>query len=358
VTIAVVAAGTGGHVYPALAIGEALVERGMSRGQVVFFGGDRLEATAVPAAGFPFVSFALVRLERSLTPRNLRIPFVLRRTAAAMAAELVSRNTKVVLGMGGYATVPAALAVKRCDIPLFLQEQNAAPGLATRFAARRAEATFLGLPGAAEALPRSILTGNPLRPELGSFDRERLRREAMDRYGIGSESVVLGVSGGSLGARVLNESVAALVQRYGGGPLTVLHLTGREAAPAMVRRAETSPLPWLCLPFEERMDLFYAAVDLLLCRAGAMTVSEVAATRTAAVLVPLERVGQHHNAAALENAGAARVVRQAELPRLPEIVEELLGNPGLRAEMAAATEEVARPHAASVIAAHLLEAAA
>jgi len=357
VTIVLVAAGTGGHIFPALAIGEALVERGVPRSQVVFFGGDRLEATAVPAAGFPFVGFSLVRLERSFTPRNLLIPVAVRRTAGAMARELTARHVGVVLGMSGYATVPAALAAPRSGAALFLQEQNAVPGLAARFAARRARATFLGLPGAAQSLPRSVLTGNPLRPEIVSFDRQRLRQEARHRYGIAAESTVLGVAGGSLGARVLNESVAAVVERWKAGPLTVLHLTGREAAAAMTRRSEAAPLPWLCLPFEERMDLFYAAADLLLCRAGAMTVSEVAATGTPAVLVPLERVGQHHNAAALEDVGAARVVRQAEVSRLPEIVIELLGDADVRAGMSSAAATVAHRDAAHVIAAHLLEAA-
>jgi len=357
VTIAIVAAGTGGHVYPALAIGETLVERGVPRAEVVFFGGDRLEATKVPAAGFPFVGFDLVRLERSLTPKNLQIPFAVRRTARAMADELTGRGAKVVLGMSGYATVPAAIAARRTGAALFVQEQNAKPGLATRFAARRAQAIFLGLPGPAEALPRSVLTGNPLRREIVSFDRAKLGAEARRRYNITPSSVVLGVMGGSLGARAINESAAIVVEQWSGGPLAVLHLAGQEAADEMARRAQTSPLQWLCLPSEDRMDLFYAAVDLVLCRAGAMTVSEVAATATAAVLVPLERVGQHHNAAALENAGGARVVRQADLPLLPTLVKELLGAPDIRAQMSAAAAAVALPHAADIIAGHLLETA-
>jgi UDP-N-acetylglucosamine--N-acetylmuramyl-(pentapeptide) pyrophosphoryl-undecaprenol N-acetylglucosamine transferase len=355
-TVAIAAAGTGGHVFPALAVARALVEQGLGPGEVVFFGGDRLEARAVPAAGFPFEAFELVALRRSLSPRNLRIPLVLRQTGRAMAAALERHGARVLLAMGGYVSVPATRAARRLGIPVFLQEQNAVPGLAVRLAARRAQATFLGLPGPAERLPRAILTGNPLRPALAAFDRVALRTEARRRYSLPEGATVLGVLGGSLGARVLNEAVRSIVAAPREGSLAVLHLAGAGAA-EVAPLAASSPLPWRCLPFEEQMEFFYAASDLVLCRAGAMTVSELAATGTPAVLVPLDRVGQQHNAVCLVAAGAARVVPQAEAGRLAERVGELLGEPGARAEMSRRAREAARPGAAGEIAARLLEAA-
>lgn len=355
-TIAITAAGTGGHVLPALAVGRELVAGGLDPTQIVFFGGDRFEAKAVPAAGFPLEVFRLVALQRSLSARNLAIPVVVQRTARAMAAVLQARRVRAMLGMGGYATVPAALAARRLGLPFFVQEQNAVPGLAVRLAARRARAAFVGLPGPAERLPRAILTGNPLRAELARFDRPALRLEAQRRYELPAGATVLGVLGGSLGARVLNQAVPAIVDGWRGGPLAVVHLAGIEVS-TVARRATASSLPWRCLSFEEEMQYFYAAADLVLCRAGAMTVSELAATGTPSVLVPLERVGQQHNAAALVAAGGARSVPQVEVGRLPELVGELLGDPTARAAMAAAARGRAFPDAAAVIAERLREAA-
>lgn len=355
-TIAIAAAGTGGHVLPALAVGEELVADGLDPSRVVFLGGDRFEAEAVPAAGFPFEQFRLVGLRRNLSARNLAIPVTVQRAVRAMTAALQAHGVRAVLGMGGYATVPAALAARRLGLPFFVQEQNAVPGLAVRLAARRARAAFVGLPGPAERLPRAVLTGNPLRTELARFDREALRVEARRRYDLPAGTAVLGVLGGSLGARVLNQTVPTIVDGWQGVPLAVVHLAGIETE-TVAPRAAASSLPWRCLSFEHDMQYFYAAADLVLCRAGAMTISELAATGTPAVLVPLERVGQQHNAAALVAAGGARSVPQAEVGRLPGLVADLLGDPAARSAMAAAARDRAFPDAAVAIARRLREAA-
>ncbi|MDX1690137.1 MAG: glycosyltransferase [Acidimicrobiia bacterium] len=353
-SVVVAAAGTGGHVYPALVIAEAIVACGVAREEVVVFGGDRRAASAAPEAGFPFVGFELTKLRRSFSPSNLAIPFVLRRTIRAMAEEMRRRRTGAVLGMSGYVTVPAALAAGRASAPFLLHEQNGSPGLAARFAARRAQATFLGLPGRAERLPRSRLVGNPLRPELRAFDRDRLRSEGRARYDLDVAGPVLGVVGGSLGARVLNESVAPTVERLPDGA-AVVQLTGEARAGVS---AERDPrIPWRQLAYEDRMDLFYAACDLVLCRAGAMTVSEVAATRTPAVFVPLESVGQQHNAAALVDRGAATMVVQADAASLPDVVVGLAGNEEERRRMAAASGPIGAADAAMDVARAVVEVA-
>jgi UDP-N-acetylglucosamine--N-acetylmuramyl-(pentapeptide) pyrophosphoryl-undecaprenol N-acetylglucosamine transferase len=353
VTFVIAAAGTGGHVYPALAIAEAMVGAGRSRDEIVVFGGRRKAETAASDAGFGFVGFELAKLRRSFTPSNLAIPIVLRRTVKAMAAELERRETRAVLGMSGYVTVPAALAARRMGIPFFLHEQNAKPGLAARFASRRARRTFLGLPGRAERLPRSELVGNPLRPELQAFERARLRPEALARYDLPSESVVVGILGGSLGAKVLNEAAAGIAGHAPDGTALV-HLTGEARAGASAER--DSRLPWRQLAYEDRMDLFFAACDLVVCRAGAMTVSEIAATRTPAVFVPLESVGQQFNAAALGDG--AIVVRQDDAGSLPGLVAALVDDPGRRARMTNASGPIGEPDPAGAVAEALLQVAA
>lgn len=354
-TFAIAAAGTGGHVYPALSVAAALVARGVPHREILFLGGDRFEARAVPEAGFPFVGYELTKLRRSLSIENLKIPVVLRRTASSMASELRRADVRVVLGMSGYVTVPAAMAARRAGLPFFLQEQNADPGLAARYASRRAVATFLGLPGQAERLARSEVVGNPLRSSIAGFDRDALRGPARRDYGVDGSGPVVGVLGGSLGARVLNQSVEQIVA--GGAAGAVIHLTGPDAYEEMRHRSAGSPVPWVTRPFEPEMERFYAAVDLAVCRAGAMTVSELAATATPAILVPLARVGQQWNARSLGDAGGAVIVEEGDVASLPDRVESMLANETGLATMSRAAGSQARPEAATVIADRLIEAA-
>lgn len=347
----VAAAGTGGHVLPGLAIADALRRRGADPGEIHFLGGDRFEATAVPAAGYPFHGFRLARLVRSATPSNLAIPFITGSTSRAMAQTMRDLAADVVIGMSGYVTVPASLASRQAGVRLVVHEQNSAPTLAARFGARLAERTLLGLPGPAERLPRSEVVGNPLRSELRSFDREALRDQARRRYGLSVEGPVLGIIGGSLGARVLNESVAAIVATTGS---RVVHLTGPAEAGLTAGEGEGR---WVRRTYEPQMDQFYAAVDLVVCRAGAMTVSELAATATPSILVPLERVGQLDNARVLHEAGAGVIIRQSDIATLPGQAAALLGAPDRLADMSARARRAARPDAAEVVADRLMEIA-
>lgn len=353
-TVIIAAAGTGGHVNPAIAVAEALRARHLDRDRVVFFGGDRFEAEAVPRAGFSFVRFELTRLHRRLTAENLKIPAVVRRTAAEMTQQMHTLGARAVLALGGYVAVPAVMAARRAAVPFFLQEQNALPGLASRFAARRARATFLGLPGRSERLPRSRLVGNPLPGPIDRFDREALRPPARERYGLPRAGPVLGVLGGSQGARVLNRSVGELSKVA--GLEGVVHLTGESEHAETSRRAGEVDLPWRCVPFESEMEYFYAAVDLVVCRAGAMTVSELAATGTPAILVPLERVGQRANTALLAGAGAALVIEERSLGGMAAALAELVSDQTRLARMAQAAQSVARYQAAEIIAGELIDA--
>jgi len=355
VTYVIAAAGTGGHVNPALSVAEALVERGVSRRDVLFLGGSRFESRTVPDAGFRFVGFELTHLRRSLSAENLRIPSVLRRTSAAMSREMRDADAGVVLGMSGYVTVPAAMAARRASVPFVLQEQNAVAGLAARFAARRAVRTFLGLPGQAQRLPRSVLIGNPLRPEFEAFDRQALRPQARRRYGIERAERVVGILGGSQGARVLNQAADGIARHSGAG--AIVHLTGLDAAAEMQQVAAGSSLPWICVPYEAEMQHFFAAVDVVVCRAGAMTVSELAATGTPSVLVPLRRVGQRGNAEILADMGAGVVVDEPEIGMVPDRVGALLADEHRRAAMARSVRELHRADAGAAIADSLIEVA-
>ncbi len=353
---ALAAAGTGGHVFPALRVADELVRQGASRDDVVLFGGDRMEASAVPAAGYELVRLPLQGLERALTWRNLRIPARLAAAVRLARRELRQRATRALAAFGGYATIPTAWAARREGVPLAIQEQNAVAGLANRVAARWAQRVYLGFE--THHLTGEVV-GNPLTPEIDDFDRAALRPTAMERYGVPADRFVLGVYGGSLGANALNEATQALVETWDGPPLSVVHLVGRAHAEALSGRPAAAA-GWRVLPFEPEMHYFYAVADLVVGRSSALSTSELAATGTPAVLVPraVTRAG-HYEAHArwLGGAGAAEVLREDELGRLPALVAELATDRDRLERMAAAARSVARTGAAARIASDLIEVA-
>jgi UDP-N-acetylglucosamine--N-acetylmuramyl-(pentapeptide) pyrophosphoryl-undecaprenol N-acetylglucosamine transferase len=356
VTFAIAAAGTGGHVFPGLAVGEALVAGGVSRSDVMYLGGDRLEATVYPEAGFGLHQVELRGLQRSLSPKNLTLPGVVWRAVSSMSAEMRARGVGAVLGLGGYVTIPAALAARRLGVPFAVSEQNAEAGLANAVAGRFADRCFGAFPET-RRLPRAEWVGNPIRASLAGFDRRSLEATARGRYGLDPDVPVLGVFGGSLGAGVLNRAVAGMVTAWDGRDVQILHLAGTEHAPDLERVAAGASIRWVVVAFETRMELFYAACDLVLARAGG-AVAELAATATPSILVPgAFGSGRHQqaNAAAFARRGAAHVITEDRLADLGDSVRRLLGDAGGRAEMGKAAGAMARPHAAEVIAAALEE---
>lgn len=354
-SFAIAAAGTGGHVYPGLAVGEALVDLGVDRDDVLFIGGKRLAATVYPEAGFPFLSVELRGLSRSLTMANLGIPRVVFRAERVIRGALRERGVRVVLGLGGYVTVPAGLATRRLGLPLALAEQNAEAGLANRFAGRFADRTFGAFPST-KGLPRARWVGNPIRKALADFDRERLRPAALQRWDLDPALPVMGVFGGSLGAGAINAAVVRMLGNWEGPEIQVLHLAGR-GYEEVSEAARVSPLRWVVLDFCDVMEEFYAACDLVVARAGG-SVAELTATGTPAVLVPGGFGSGGHqaaNAAVLEEAGAATLVPEEGLDALGPIVAELVADPGRRRSMTTAARGLARPHAATAIARELVE---
>jgi UDP-N-acetylglucosamine--N-acetylmuramyl-(pentapeptide) pyrophosphoryl-undecaprenol N-acetylglucosamine transferase len=350
-TYAIAAAGTGGHIFPGLAVGEALMALGVSPDEILYVGGSRLEATVYPEAGFPFLSVDIRGLERRLTLANFGIPRMVWRARGRVAAEFGRRAVKVLLGMGGYVTVPACLAARRLEIAYMLSEQNAESGLANRLMARRASRVFVAFEPT-QGLAHGLWVGNPIRSGLANFNREDLRHQAIRRYQLQPEVPVLGVFGGSLGAGVINRAVAELAASWSGSPIQILHLAGTAHQAELTARVATSSVCWRVVGFETEMAWFYAAADLVLARAGG-AVAELSATATPAILVPGgfgSGAHQKVNAERLAAAGAALVVTEQQLGSLPALVEDLLGSPGRRTEMAAAGRVLAKPHAAAAIA--------
>lgn len=352
--VALAAGGTGGHVFPALAVAEAIGDRA----DLVFLGGHRLEATVVPAAGIELVQAAVRGLERSFTLRNLGIPTAVWAATRLFASAMRDRGVKAVLATGGYVTVPAALAARRLGLPYFLHEQNAHAGLANRLMGRWAEATFTSFPGTVGAR-REVHVGNPIRAAIVGLDRGSQREPARHRYGLDRDRPTIGIVGGSLGSGPINAAMIGLAPRLAAAGVQVLHLAGRRFADEVESATAGLALPWRVVGFEEEMQWFYAAVDLVVARASGM-VAEFTATGTPAVLIPGEFGSKGHQAASalyLERAGAARLVPESQIDSLGTVVLELVNSDPVRAEMATRALAIGRPDAAKVIAEEVLRAA-
>ncbi|MDR3352593.1 MAG: undecaprenyldiphospho-muramoylpentapeptide beta-N-acetylglucosaminyltransferase [Zoogloeaceae bacterium] len=341
-SILIMAGGTGGHIFPALAVAQVLREAGW---RVVWTGNpDGMEARLVPQHGFPveFVRFAALRGKGLL--RKLQLPFVLLRGFREALAVLRRVRPDVVLGMGGYVSFPGGVMARLLGIPLVVHEQNSIPGLANRTLARIASRVLTGFP---EALPTGAWVGNPVRAELAAVPppEERLAgREGPLR---------LLVVGGSLGAQALNEAIPAGIARITAQERPeIVHQAGEKHLEDLQARYAETGVRAHCVRFIEDMAGAYAWADLVICRAGALTIAELAAVGVAAILVPFPFAVDDHqtqNAKFLVATGGAFLLAQTELR--PEAIAriERYGR-GQLLEMAKKARLIARPEAARAVA--------
>lgn len=349
--------GTAGHVFPALAVAHELAGAGAD----VAFAGTAAgpEGPLARAGGFPFVEVEASPFVRAVSLRAAAAPVVAARSVRRCRPLVDAAD--VVLGMGGYVSVPVALAALRGRRPLVLHEQNAVPGLANRLLARAARAVALGFAEARRGLPRrakAVVTGNPVREDVLAVpgDRERLAKEAVRDLDLDPSRRTVLVLGGSQGALHVNRSVVDAVRRLDREDLQLLVLAGPAHADA-TRSALGDPprVPVRVLPFLERIELAYAAADLVVARAGASTVAEVSVCGIPSILVPYPyATGRHQeaNARALQRAGGASVLHDDELTGavLAERVAELLDAPARLSAMGERARAWSRPDAASALA--------
>jgi undecaprenyldiphospho-muramoylpentapeptide beta-N-acetylglucosaminyltransferase len=358
--------GTGGHVFCALAIARSLRALGHEPQTIELVGSRRgQEALLLAGEGFPFTLLpgrGLVRrLDAASLRANLGAAAGLLGAALREIVDLARRRPRVVVSVGGYASFPADLAAVVLGVPLVLVTVDAVPGAVHRLFARRAAANAVAFEGT--ALPRAVVTGVAVREEIARVDRspEAMAR-ALKELELPEGRGVVGVVGGSLGARRVNVAAVGLAARWRGrGDRALYHVTGRREAERVRRDASERGLlgadGGLCyrmVDFENRMPRLYEAVDVMVCRAGASTVAELAVAGVPSVLVPLPGAPgdhQHANARALEEAGAALVVADADCDadRLGALLDELLGDPGRLREMGEAARALGRPDAADRI---------
>ena len=348
--------GTGGHVYPAIAIADAVTAL-RPDARVVFAGTeDRLEARAVPAAGYALHPISAQGVQRRLTWKNLTVPVQVARSLMQSWRLVGAIEPDVAVGTGGYVSGPVLLAAWLRGRPLLIQEQNAYAGVTNRLLSCLAERVHLAFPEARDWVPtdRSVVSGNPTRHALRDADPG----EARAALQVPGDARVLLVLGGSLGSEAINEAVAdALPALLADDNTYVVWQTGTRYYDALDARIDDHPRLRL-IEYIDHMGRAYAAADLALCRAGALTCSELAVTGTPAVLVPSPNVVADHqtkNAQSMDRSGAARVLPESELDaRLTDVVIGLLDDPDARADMAEAARAMARPDAAEQIARDVL----
>jgi UDP-N-acetylglucosamine--N-acetylmuramyl-(pentapeptide) pyrophosphoryl-undecaprenol N-acetylglucosamine transferase len=349
--------GTAGHTSPLLATAEALLR--LSPGlAVTALGTPRgLETRVVPEAGLPLELVPPVPLPRRPSLELLRVPLRLR-AAMTGALEIVDRvRPDVVVGFGGYVSVPAYLAARRRRLPLVVHEGNALPGVANKLGARFTRHVATSFPGT--PLRHGQYVGLPIRRMIATLDRAALRDEARRTFGLDPDRPTLLVTGGSQGARRLNDAVAAARPSLAAAGVQVLHVAGPLGR--VDAAAAAGEPPYVVVPFVERMDLAYAAADLVVCRAGANTVTEVAAVGLPAVFVPLP-IGngeQALNARPVVDAGGGLLVDDAALTAewVASTVPDLLRNADRLAAMARAATGTIRRDAAERLARMVLDAA-
>ncbi len=358
--------GTGGHVFEALAIARALGELGHDPATIELVGSRRgQEAILLAGQGFPFTLLPgrgiVRRLDVASSRANLAAAGALAWATLREVLDLARRRPRVVVSVGGYASFPADLAAIVLGVPLVLVTIDAVPGAVHRLFASRAAANAVAFEGA--RLPRSVVTGVAVRQEIAEVDRSadavvRARKELE----LPERVRVVGVVGGSLGARRVNEAAVGLAERWHRrGDRALYHVTGRRDAARV--RAEVSARglgtngdnpSYRAVDFEDRMARLYEAVDVMVCRAGAGTVAELTVAGVPSVLVPLPGApGDHQraNARALVDAGAAVLVDDegCDAGRLAQLLDELLEEPGRLRAMEEAARGLGRPDAAARI---------
>jgi UDP-N-acetylglucosamine--N-acetylmuramyl-(pentapeptide) pyrophosphoryl-undecaprenol N-acetylglucosamine transferase len=349
--------GTGGHVYPALAIADAV--RALRPDAAIEFAGTthRMEWQAVPKAGYSIQPITAASLPRRPSLQLLTFPFKLGKGFADAYRLVRGFDADVVVGTGGFVTGPVLGAAQALGRPTLIQEQNAFAGVTNRLLGKRAKEIHIAFPEAAKAFPdgKATMSGNPTRDVLLTGSRS----EGRAHYDVPESARMLLMFGGSLGSQRLNEAMLEHAPSLlaADPDLHIVWQTGKLYYERMAEAAPESDRLHV-LEYLDEMQHAYAAADVVLCRAGAITCSELAVTQTPAILVPSPNVSedhQTHNARSLSSSGAARLLPEAELDaKMVGEVTSLLASSDERARMKEALAALARPDAARDIAHRVL----
>ncbi|MFC1541374.1 undecaprenyldiphospho-muramoylpentapeptide beta-N-acetylglucosaminyltransferase [Candidatus Latescibacterota bacterium] len=351
--------GTGGHIYPAIAIAREISER-EPHSKIQFIIGNRdIEKKIVSEAGYINNILPVIGLPRKFSPAI--ITFIWKLKISIMKSMLILKKFKpsLVMATGGYVSGPPVIAAWIMRIPVCMQEQNSYPGIATKKLARFSEMVFLGFNDARRFIDKKVkivVTGNPVRKEL----LNSISARSSDEFGLNPDLKTVLVIGGSQGASRINDSMSEIVKDLANNDIQVIWQTGEGEFEKWEKLSEYSPGKIKIVSYLDKMGAAYSAADVVVSRAGAMAVAEIAVCGLPAIFIPLESAAEHHqeyNAASLVKSGAAIMITENELTseKLKSEIIGLLNSPEKTIKMKEKLADFGRIDAAGVIADTLIE---
>lgn len=354
--------GTGGHVFPAIAIADE-IRRIDPKADILFVGAKgKLEMEKVPKAGYPIEGLEIAGFHRKLTIRNLMFPVKLMKSMFKARSIVKEFKPDVAVGVGGYASGPVLKMAQVLGVPTLIQEQNSYAGVTNKLLAKKAERICVAYPGMERFFPadKILFTGNPVRTDI--YDNDINTLGARKKLRLVQDKKTILIFGGSLGARSLNNAISAQLENLCNGAYNIIWQVGKLYynefnIPSIVEKPNVT-----VLPFIEHMDLAYAAADLIVCRAGALTISEISLVKKAAILVPSPNVAENHqyeNAMALVKNDAAvlvedKVANESLVPTILKLIED----DERRKELSENIGEFGKPRAAEMIGKEVMRLAA
>lgn len=345
--------GTGGHIFPAIAIADE-VKRRNPNAAILFIGAEgKMEMEKVPAAGYEIKGLKIAGFQRKLTLSNFLLPFKIIGSLMAARSIVKEFNPQVIVGVGGYASGPALKAATMIKVPGVLQEQNSFPGKTNKILAKSVSKICVAYEGLGQFFPKEkiVLTGNPVRSEMVMIDGKK--EEGINHYGLDPNKKTVLIIGGSLGAKTLNESVTGKLKELADSDVQLIWQCGKLYYPGLKDIEKELPSNVKMVQFIDRMDLAYAAADVVISRAGAISVSELCLIGKPVILVPSPNVAEDHqtkNAMALVNKGAAVLVKDTEAREvlIPQVIS-LISDSAKCNELSANIKSLAKPDATSDI---------
>ncbi len=352
--------GTGGHIFPAIAIANAIKEK-EPNAEILFVGAQgRMEMEKVPAAGFPIEGLWISGFQRSLSLKNLMFPIKVIQSLQAAKKIIKKFNPNLVIGTGGYASGPVLRVATKMKIPTLIQEQNSYAGVTNKILGKSVNKVCVAFEGMDKFFPKDkiVLTGNPVRKTV--IEIEGKREKAQQFFGLDSSKKTVLIIGGSLGAKAINDAILPQINRFVEEDVQLVWQTGKVSYEGVVAGTKQLTSKGIKVhQFIAEMDLAYAAADLVISRAGAIAVTEIVLTKKPAILVPLPTAAEDHqtkNAVALTQHDAAILVSNAQAANLlTETTLELVKNESELQKLAQNIEPLGLPNAAEVIAEEALK---
>ncbi|HNR85296.1 MAG TPA: undecaprenyldiphospho-muramoylpentapeptide beta-N-acetylglucosaminyltransferase [Taishania sp.] len=352
--------GTGGHIFPAVAIADEL-KRQFPSIELLFIGAEgKMEMEKVPQAGYKIIGLPISGLQRKITLQNLALPFKIIKSLLLARKVIKNFNPEIVIGVGGYASGPTLKMAALLGIPTLVQEQNSFAGKTNMLLAKKAHKLCVAYEGMEKFFPKNkiVLTGNPVRFEVTQIEGKR--EAAIAHYQLDASKPVLLVIGGSLGAKTLNESIIAGIEQFQQHGIQLVWQCGKLYFDDLTNRLKGKDLTGIHLTqFIAKMDLAYAAADVIISRAGAISVSELCLVHKPVILVPSPNVAedhQTHNAMALVNKNAAILVKDSEARnQLVDVAIDLLNNKEKQQTLAQNIAQLGKPNATKDIVAEIVK---